>query len=243
MRPPTALALGVIAATLGVVSALVPSETAVAESRQPRCGAVSGAVFPIDTEMRGGPTVHHPGKGFREWAVDLANTTGKGCANVHPVIVFTPRDRGFTTARVTVEFYDQARARWRPAELETTSEDEVIAILDGAGTGGFAVPARATVTVRVRLALRADTPPNQVTVNAAIVQRRGDDGDWVGESGEYRFAVLDDRGYGATVTDDELATTGPTSLRRLGIALGTVLCGGGVLVVASWRLRRWRARR
>ncbi|MER7520956.1 hypothetical protein [Streptomyces sp. NPDC126499] len=55
---------------------------------------------------------------------------------------------------------------------------------------GFAVPARGTLTVPVRLAFRADaTPDDDVVLNAAVVQRRGDDGDWVGESGDYRLAV------------------------------------------------------
>ncbi|MET9951407.1 hypothetical protein ABZ135_07615 [Streptomyces sp. NPDC006339] len=56
--------------------------------------------------------------------------------------------------------------------------------------GGFAVPAGGTLTVPVRLAFRADAAPDDdVVVNAAVVQRRGDDGDWVGESGGYRLAI------------------------------------------------------
>ncbi|MFI1013252.1 hypothetical protein [Streptomyces sp. NPDC020965] len=244
MRPRKALVVGAIAASAALpatavaASAVLP--TAVAESRQPRCGTLAGKDFPIDTRLHGGPSVHHPGGGFQQWSVDLANTTDRACANIHPVIVFAARDRGLTPDRLQLEFYDAPGSRWRSAELQTTSEDEVIAVLDEKSTSGFAVPAGSTVTVRVRLALTADTPPNQVTVNAAIVQRRGADGDWVGESGDYRFAVLDDNGYGGTVTRDELATTGTGSLIRLGAALGTILFVGGALVLISRRLRPGR---
>ncbi|MFD3439603.1 hypothetical protein ACFWU3_19075 [Streptomyces sp. NPDC058685] len=207
---------------------------------EPTCGTVAAKSFPIDSRIHGGPPVHHPGGGFEQWSVDLANTTAEACRNIHPVIVFTARDRGLTPPRVTLEFYDEDASRWRPASLETTAQDEVIGVLDDGAFAGFAVPARATVTVRVRFALTADTPPNQVTVNAAVVQRRGDDGDWVGESGDYRFAVMDDDGSGLSVTRDELATTGTGALARLGMALGTILLGSAVVVLASRKLRTGR---
>ncbi|WP_327683904.1 hypothetical protein [Streptomyces sp. NBC_00467] len=207
---------------------------------EPTCGTVAAKSFPIDSRIHGGPPVHHPGGGFEQWSVDLANTTAEPCRNIHPVIVFAARDRGLTPPRVTLEFYDEDASRWRPASLETTAQDEVVGVLDDGAFAGFAVPARATVTVRVRFALTADTPPNQVTVNAAVVQRRGDDGDWVGESGDYRFAVMDDDGSGLSVTRDELATTGTGALARLGMALGTILLGSAVVVLASRKLRTGR---
>ncbi|MGW6460820.1 hypothetical protein ACWF94_33660, partial [Streptomyces sp. NPDC055078] len=181
--------------------------------------------------------------------VDLTNTTDRACRDVHPVIVFAGAEPGLTPARLRVEFYDEGASRWRPSVLETTTEDEVVAVLDGepgdpgdssrAGRG-FAVPARSTVTVRVRLALAAGTPANEVTVNAAIVQRRGDDGDWVGESGDHHFTVPGEHGPGATAGRDELATTGSVSPFRLGAALGTVLLGAGVLALVSRRLNSGR---
>ncbi|MFD9222915.1 hypothetical protein ACFWDI_23565 [Streptomyces sp. NPDC060064] len=207
--------------------------------QQPTCGKVSDPDFPIDTRIHGGPTVHRPGGGFQEWSVDLANTTDESCRSIHPVIIFSGRDRGLTPARITLEFHDDNAALWRPVTLETTAEDEVVGVLDG-GFPGFVVPARKSVTVKVRLSLAPDTPPNQVTVNAAVVQRKGNDGDWVGESGDYRFAVMDDDGSGASVTLDELATTGIGSLLRLGAALGAVLLCSGALVLASRRLRAGR---
>ena len=220
-------------AAVGVTAVRAPGD-------EPTCGAVAAKSFPIDSRIHGGPPVHHPGGGFEQWSVDLANTTAEPCRNIHPVIVFAARDRGLTPPRVTLEFYDEDASRWRPASLETTAQDEVVGVLDDGAFAGFAVPARATVTVRVRFALTADTPPNQVTVNAAVVQRRGDDGDWVGESGDYRFAVMDDDGSGLSVTRDELATTGTGALARLGMALGTIVLGSAVVVLASRKLRTGR---
>ncbi|MET7620447.1 hypothetical protein [Streptomyces sp. NPDC005408] len=261
MRLRNALAVGVTAATIApavltgsaAMAAAVTARTATetlagpaaapvparADDQLPTCGKVSDPDFPIDTRIHGGPTVHHPGGGFEQWSVDLANTTGENCGNIHPVIVFTGRDPGLTPARLTLEFYDDAAGHWRPVTLETTSQDEIVGVLDD-GRSGFVVPARKSLTVKVRLALGADTPPNQVTVNAAVVQRQGDDGDWVGESGDYRFAVLDDDGSGATVTLDELATTGTGSLIRLGAAVGVVLLGAGILLLAQRRMRGGR---
>ncbi len=43
--------------------------------------------------------------------------------------------------------------------------------------------------MKVRLALAPDTAANEITVNAAVVQRHADDGDWVGQSNDYRFDV------------------------------------------------------
>ncbi|MFD9715605.1 hypothetical protein [Streptomyces sp. NPDC059076] len=244
MRTRTVLTSGGVAAA-AILLPLGAVESATADSasaaRQPRCGTPSGKDFPIGTRIHGGPMVHHPGGGFEQWSVDLTNSTARACRNIHPVIVFAARDRGLNPSRLMLEFYDDRRARWQPAPLESTSEDELIGVLDSDGArgdqGGFTVPAKATLAVRVRLSVTTDTPPNQVTVRAAVVQRRGGDGDWVGESDDYRFAVLDDPGDGATITREELATTGSTSLTRLAVALGTVLLGGAVLALVSRRLR------
>ncbi|HET6355097.1 hypothetical protein [Streptomyces sp.] len=262
MRLRNALAVGVTAATIApavltgaaATAAAVTARTAAEtfagpaapplpgrpDDQLPTCGTVSDPDFPIDTRIHGGPTAHHPGGGFKEWSVDLANATGERCGNIHPVIVITARDPGLTPARLALEFYDSAAARWRPVALETTAEDEIVGAFDD-GFPGFVVPAHKSVTVKVRLALASDTPPNQVTVNAAVVQRQGDDGDWVGESGDYRFAVLDADAPGATDnTIDELATTGTDTLLRHGAALGAVLLGTGILVLAQRRMRAGR---
>ncbi|MEU0103201.1 peptidase [Streptomyces sp. NPDC006267] len=75
---------------------------------------------------------------------------------------------------------------------------------DSAGSGeaflGFTVPAGKTVSVRVRMAFTSDTAPGPVTAHAAVVQRRHqdkakgggrEDGEWVGESEEYPFVIID----------------------------------------------------
>ncbi|MHC5902536.1 hypothetical protein ACVNF4_01260 [Streptomyces sp. S6] len=60
--------------------------------------------------------------------------------------------------------------------------------LDTAFTG-FSVPAHRTLTVKLRLSLTSDAVANDITARAAVVQKRGDDGDWVGQSNAYRFTV------------------------------------------------------
>ncbi|WP_371623639.1 peptidase [Streptomyces sp. NBC_01116] len=65
---------------------------------------------------------------------------------------------------------------------------------------GFTVPAGETVSVRVRMAFTSDTAPGPVTAHAAVVQRRHqdkakgggrEDGEWVGESEDYAFVIVD----------------------------------------------------
>ncbi|NUO46769.1 MAG: hypothetical protein HOV82_32635, partial [Streptomyces sp.] len=77
--------------------------------------------------------------------------------------------------------------------------DELVGAFGGAG---LTVGPGRTVTVKVRLALTSDAVPNQVTVNAAVVQRHNDDGDWVGQSNDYRFAVADDTDTGTDTGGD-----------------------------------------
>ncbi|MFH8690983.1 peptidase [Streptomyces anulatus] len=73
---------------------------------------------------------------------------------------------------------------------------------DGSGDGflGFTVPAGETVSVRVRMAFTSDADPGPVTAHAAVVQRRHqdkakgggrEDGEWVGESEDYAFVIVD----------------------------------------------------
>ncbi|MFH9265224.1 peptidase [Streptomyces sp. NPDC017546] len=73
---------------------------------------------------------------------------------------------------------------------------------DGSGEEflGFTVPAGETVSVRVRMAFTSDTAPGPVTAHAAVVQRRHqdkakgggrEDGEWVGESEDYPFVIVD----------------------------------------------------
>ncbi|WP_267243844.1 hypothetical protein [Streptomyces sp. PR69] len=205
--------------------------------RQPSCGDRSDPEFPIETRVQDGPGEYRPGGGFQEWSLDLGNTTRETCHNIHPVVVFTPDDPAALTAdRLRLEFQESEAGRWRPVALEKTSEDEIVGVVDAPGFPGFAVPARDSVPVRMRLAFDAETrAPVRVTANAAVVQRKGGDGDWVGESGDYRFAVLDDDAEEDEPAGvlKELAATGAQALPWLGAGAAAVaLCGAGLLLAA-----------
>ncbi|WP_330175665.1 hypothetical protein OG875_20470 [Streptomyces sp. NBC_01498] len=160
--------------------------------RQPTCGKVSERDFPLRARIHDGPGAYVAGGGPGTWSVDLVNGTGETCHNIHPVIVLADRHRSLTDAQVRLQLTDD-KGRWRAMSLETSDEHETIGVLEG-DFAGFAVPARGTVTVRVRLAFTDAAEANTVVANAATVQRRGGDGDWVGESNAYRFSVDDAAG-------------------------------------------------
>ncbi|ALO08650.1 hypothetical protein AQF52_3056 [Streptomyces venezuelae] len=153
----------------------------------PSCGDAPDGGFPLATRIHGGPDEYPAGGPLQAWKLDLTNDTEASCTGVHPVLVLADRDRVLRPAQIRFEFYDEGSARWRPVAFETTEEAENV----GAFTdfGGFSVPAGRTVTVPVRLAFREDTAPDEVVVSAAVVQRRGADGDWIGASDEYRLTV------------------------------------------------------
>jgi hypothetical protein len=194
----------------------VPAVPAALAAPAPICGKATDPDFPIKTRIRGGPATVRAGSGFHTWSVELTNRTREGCDRIHPVLVITAEDRTLTADRVTVEFHDEEADRWRPVTLERTTEDEFVGVFDD-GFQGFVVPAGGTVTVRTRLSVAAGTAANRVTVNAAIVQRKGDDGDWVGESGDYRFAVLEGEGEEEREgEDDGVRSASPTPARSAG---------------------------
>ncbi|MFD3919913.1 hypothetical protein [Streptomyces sp. NPDC058595] len=187
--------------------------------RQPSCGRASDPDFPIDTHIHGGPDEYRPGGPPQSWSIDLTNSTDEACHNIHPVIVLSDRHRSLTAAQVRLQLTDD-KGRWRTMSLEKSDEDETIAVLEG-GFSGYAVPGRQTVTVRARLAFTAAAATNEVVANAATVQRRGGDGDWVGESNDYHFSVggkgVGEKGGGTdrdtepgTGTGEPSRTTGPT---------------------------------
>ncbi|MFF2526070.1 hypothetical protein [Streptomyces liangshanensis] len=155
--------------------------------RQPRCGKASDPDFPIDTRIHGGPRSYRAGGGPGTWYLDLTNTTADACHDIHPVIVLVDRARVLKPSQVKLQMSDGG-GKWRTLSLERSDEDETLGILDD-GSPGFAVPAGRTVTVRARLTFAQGTRPNTIEVNSATVQRRGDDGDWVGKSNSYRFSV------------------------------------------------------
>ncbi|MFF5402142.1 hypothetical protein ACFY8K_09610 [Streptomyces misionensis] len=183
-RPLTLRALG-----LAVAAVLVPGPAAaVGAGPAPSCAAPGERDFPLATRIRGGPDSYRPGGGRGTWYIDLTNTTTRSCAAVHPVVVLVDDRHALRPEQARLDFHDGSRIR--PVAFESSDEKELIGVLDAPGFGGFTVPPGKTVSVRVRLALTRDAAvPDQVTAKAAAVQRRGRDGDWVGESNVYRFGV------------------------------------------------------
>nr|WSW69069.1 hypothetical protein OG461_24340 [Streptomyces sp. NBC_00995] len=189
------------------VSAQLNAATApdsVSADQKPACGGPESADFPIDTRIHGGPDTYASGGGYGTWFLDLTNTTGESCREIHPVLVLTDEDRVLTSDQIQLEFSERARPGVEHrVSWETTDRDEHIGVFGGEGDdsfAGFTVPAGRTVTVQVRLAFTSDTSPGRITANAAIVQRQrtgsgptGEslDGEWVGESEDYPFTVVE----------------------------------------------------
>ncbi|WP_308407580.1 hypothetical protein [Streptomyces olivochromogenes] len=172
---------------LTAAALLVPVSSANAAAGDPSCAGSDGRSFPLTTRIHGGPTAYEAGGGYGTWYLDLTNTTGRTCAGVHPVVVLVDGKRSLKPAQAKLEFYDGSRVR--PVTFETTDEAELVGAFDGNGFGGFSVAPGKTLTVKVRLAVTSDAVPDQVTANAAVVQRHQEDGDWVGESNAYPFAI------------------------------------------------------
>ncbi|WP_328538594.1 hypothetical protein [Streptomyces sp. NBC_00344] len=151
-------------------------------------GGRSGSDFPVVTRIHGGPTSYAPGDGYRTWSIEMKNTTTGACRHIHPVVGIVDRDRTLKNGQIRLAFRDTTAHRWRQVPFTSTDRDEHIGPF-GNDFDGFVIPAGRTVSVDVRLAFTPDTAGNDITTNAAIVRRHGDDGDWVGESGGYRFSV------------------------------------------------------
>ncbi|MFJ7997328.1 hypothetical protein ACIQ7D_09285 [Streptomyces sp. NPDC096310] len=201
MRPLPLLAAAatVVAVVVALVTAFVtlPLAPTAADGPGRSCGRVADPEFPITTELRGGPGAYRAGGAAGEWSLDLTNTTGAECRNLHPVVVLYDRDRALDVAHVKLEMADD-QGRMRALPLERTDLDEIVGVPDDRAPG-FTVEPHRTVTVRIRLAFTATARPNEISATAATVQRRGDGGDWVGASNTYRFAVAapGDRGRDA----------------------------------------------
>ncbi|MFD0393578.1 hypothetical protein ACFQ3Z_18495 [Streptomyces nogalater] len=136
------------------------------------------------------PRVLRGGGSPRTWYIDLTNTTDRTCAGVHPVVVLVGEERALRPDQPRLDFYDGSRAH--RVAFEATEARELVGVLDGTGFAGFTVPPGRTVGVRVRFSFAPGAAAGQVTATAAVVQRRGQDGDWVGESDAYRFSVTGD---------------------------------------------------
>ncbi|WP_254076474.1 hypothetical protein [Streptomyces pacificus] len=236
--------------------------------QQPVCGDPGAAEFPIVTRIVQGPGEYRAGGDAREFSVELSNTTAQPCLDIHPVVVLAGQARALQPDMVRLEFFDGAARTWRHVTIEKTDQGEAVGAF-GAGSGGFAglsLPAGGTFSVRVRLAFpdRA-TAPDTVVANAAVVQRRGADGDWVGESDDYRFDVLapeptgrpsapvgEPEASGPPVPGErtgedgtawrnphELAATGARPWHSVGLATagGVLLAGAVVLLLMRRRVR------
>ncbi|MER6080218.1 hypothetical protein [Streptomyces sp. NPDC001833] len=185
MRLSTPLSL-CLAAAAAVLTPASPATAAPAVAGA-SCAGADQQGFPLTTRLHDGPSSYEPGGGFGTWYLDLTNTTGRTCADIHPVVVLVDDKKALKPSQTELEFYDGPRTR--PVPLTETDESELVGVFDGTGFPGLTVAPGATVSVKVRLAVTSDAVRNGVTANAAVVQRQGADGEWVGESNDYRFGI------------------------------------------------------
>lgn len=213
MRLHTPASLCLAAAAL---LAAAPPASARPPDALPSCANGDGA-FPLTTRLHGGPRSYAAGGGFGVWYLDLTNTTGRTCTGIHPVVVLVDGKHALKPSQPRLEFYAAPNGTAdatpdgtgpHPVRFETTDEDELVGAFDG--FPGFTVGPRKTVTVKVRLAVTSDAVPNDVTVNAAVVQRHEGDGDWVGQSNDYRFRIEADPTDAAGETPRPAGATPPT---------------------------------
>ncbi|MEV1069726.1 hypothetical protein [Streptomyces sp. NPDC050263] len=196
--PPVSLCLAAAAALLPATA--TATATAYAEAG-PSCSGPEAGGFPLTTRLHGGPDSYRAGGGYGIWYLDLTNTTRRTCTEIHPVVVLVDAERALKPTQPRLEFY--ADGQPHAVRFEPTDDDELVGAFTDEGAEdpagdlapflGFTVGPGRTLTVKLRLALTSDTAPNAVTANAAVVQRHGDDGDWIGQSNDYRFAVETDR--------------------------------------------------
>ncbi|MCX5363314.1 hypothetical protein OG864_31975 [Streptomyces sp. NBC_00124] len=234
-----------VTATLPLAAAaallLTPTPAQAAAPAAPTCATPDARTFPLTTRIHGGPDAYEIGGGYATWYLDLTNTTDRTCENIHPVVVLVDKKHALEPDQPQLEFYEGKRPH--PVRFETTDEDELVGVF----RQGLTVAPGKTRTVKMRLALTSDAVPNEVTANAAVVQRHEDDGDWVGQSNDYRFAVDTDTPPPPSDTADalpdalpdaeeaaELAHTGPSTPARL-LAAALLLTSGGTLLLARRR--------
>ncbi|MFF0157459.1 hypothetical protein ACFYRY_07940 [Streptomyces sp. NPDC005263] len=169
-----------------------------------------GRDFPVRTRIHDGPDSYEAGGGFGVWYLDLTNATRRTCGNIHPVVILVDQRRVLRPRQARLEFYAGAPARPHPVRFEGTDADELVGVFDGAEKSfpGFTVAPGETLTVKVRLAVTSDAEPNEVTASAAVVQRKEDDeddGEWVGQSNDYRFGISTEAAADDPTADDSTA--------------------------------------
>ncbi|AWZ09454.1 MULTISPECIES: hypothetical protein [unclassified Streptomyces] len=235
----TAAAAPTAAADIGTGGGARPAP-ALPSRVEASCGDGKSTQFPIGARIRGGPAVYRTGGAPQTWYLDLTNTTASQCTAIHPVVVFTDKARTLRPAHFRMEFdAPGAPGGGFPVSLEHTDRDEIIAVFDGGDAfSGFTVGPGGSVTVTVRLAFAPGTPLGEAVADAALVQRKGDDGDWVGEAGGYRFDI-EGPGAGETGEAGALAGTGGPGRPAwvYGAGAGAALVGGAGLLFGARRLR------
>jgi hypothetical protein len=251
MRLHTPRPLSLSASLCLAAAALLPAAPPASAAPAPTCSA--GARFPLTSRIHGGPDAYRAGGGYGTWYLDLTNTTTRTCAAIHPVVVLVDAKRALQPSQAHLEFFDgRPGSRPHPVPFVRTDEDELVGAFDD-GFPGFTVGPHRTVSVTVRLAFARDAVPNEITANAAVVQRHQDDGDWVGQSDDYRFRVED--GPEAATPDASSASPGgiedlpfADELARSGLgtpggllaaaAAGLLVAGGAVLLLRRPGRRR-----
>ncbi|WP_406459510.1 hypothetical protein OH768_32500 [Streptomyces sp. NBC_01622] len=247
LRTPLSLCLAAAAPLL--VTAAPPGHAA---DTTPSCAAPDSRAFPLTTRIHDGPNTYEAGGGYGTWYLDLTNTTARRCTAIHPVVVLVDQQRALKPSQPRLDFYDGAGPRPHPVRFATTEKAELVGAFDD-GFPGFTVDPGKTLTVKVRLALAPGTGPNEITANAAVVQRHADDGDWVGQSNDYRFDVESspESSTPTPATTAPSATTPPAEdlsfadeLARTGIGPAyLVLAATSVLLVTAGALLLARRRR
>ncbi len=234
----------VAAAALLAASAPVASAHAEPRATLPVCASAEDRAFPLTTRLHGGPASYTAGGGSGTWHLELTNTTRRPCTGVHPVVVLVDEARALKPSQPRLEFYDGKRPH--PVRFESTDRDELVGAFaaEDAGFPGFTVGPGRTLTVKVRLAITPDAVPGEVTANAAVVQRHEDDGDWIGQSNDYRFRIVAAAPTGPVPqpphrprpdAPGELAGTGFHPLHAALTAAAVLLTGTGALLLARGR--------
>uniref|UniRef100_UPI00131A52D8 hypothetical protein n=1 Tax=Streptomyces sp. NRRL F-2799 TaxID=1463844 RepID=UPI00131A52D8 len=206
---------------LVAVTALAPVSSAAAVAP---CTAGDDGSFPLGTRIHGGPDAYRAGGAPGTWYIDLVNTGAQACAGVHPVVVLVDDERLLRPSQAKLDFYDGRRRR--PVRLESTDHQELVGVVGADGFAGYTVAPGKTVTVRLRLMITSEAYADHVTAKAALVQRRGQDGEWVGESEDYVFDIDGEepdpaRTKGSAPPTDPSRPTGPTATDEADRPVGT----------------------
>ncbi|WP_159072383.1 hypothetical protein [Streptomyces sp. CMB-StM0423] len=180
----------------------------------PRCGDPGAGRFPVRTALHGDGAALRAGGPRGELTLRLHNTSAGACRDVHPVAVVSHEAGGrLRPAGIRLEFHDERARRWRSVAFERTGAQEAAGVFAG-GSRGFVLRAGESREVRLRVGFAQDAPPGRVTVNVTTVQRRGDDGEWVGQSKDYETGIERGRRCCGETREPEHATERPAEPRE-----------------------------